>query len=77
MVVISDVEKYEGMIAELECKRAACVQRGTELAAERDGIALEACTGNGKAAKRLAEIHAAIAVQSSELATFDAAKKGG
>jgi hypothetical protein len=32
-----------------------------------DGIALEACTGNGKAVKRLAEIHTAIAVQNSEL----------
>jgi hypothetical protein len=75
MVVMTEVEKCETIITELERKRAACMQRGTELAAERDGIALAACTGDAKSVKRLAEIHAAIAVQSSELATFDAAKK--
>jgi hypothetical protein len=30
-------------------------------------------TGNAKAAKRLGEIHTALATQSSELASFDAA----
>jgi hypothetical protein len=62
-------------VAAANRKRAACVQRGTELAGERDAIALAACTGDAKAAKRLAEIHAAIAAQSSELAAFNAAKK--
>jgi hypothetical protein len=32
---MSDVSKCETIIAELERKRAACVQRGTELADER------------------------------------------
>jgi hypothetical protein len=56
-------------------KREVCVQRGVELAGERDSIALAACTGDVKAAKRMTEIHSAIAAQSSELAAFDSALK--
>jgi hypothetical protein len=67
------VEQAESVVAKLEAKRAACVKRGTELADERAATALEAHTGNAKAAKRLGEIHTALATQSSELASFDAA----
>jgi hypothetical protein len=72
---MNDIEKYEGLIAELERKRAACVQRGTELSDERASVALDAHIGDSKAAKRLTEIHAALAVHGSELASLDAAAK--
>jgi hypothetical protein len=72
---MTDTEKAETTIRELERKREACVVRGTELADERAAVALDAHTGNAKAAKRLAEIHSAIAMHGSELASFDAAIK--
>jgi hypothetical protein len=72
---MSDVEKFENMIRDLERKREKCVQRGTELADERANVALSAHTGDNKAGKRLAEIHVALTTQSSELASFDAALK--
>src|SRR5262249_22398993 len=56
-------------------ERAACVQRGVELADERANVALDAHTGNAKARKRLDEINAAIASHASELASYDAALK--
>ncbi len=67
------VEKAEAIVADLENKRAACVQRGTELADERANVALAAHTGHAKAAKRLEEIHHAIVRHGSELASLDAA----
>jgi len=70
---MNEVQKSEAVIADLETKRAACVKRGTELADERAGVALDAHTGNAKARKRLDEINAAIAAHGSELASFDAA----
>jgi hypothetical protein len=70
-----EVKKAEQTLATLEAKRAACVKRGTELADERAAVALSAHTGDAKAAKRLAEIHTAIATHASELASFDAAIK--
>jgi hypothetical protein len=69
------VEKAQAVISKIERRRVACVQRGAELADERAAVALGACTGDSKAAKRLTEIHNAIAVHSSELAGFDAALK--
>jgi hypothetical protein len=72
---MSDIEKCAGIITELERKRVACVKRGVELADERAAVALGALTGDAKAAKRLAEIHTALATQTSELASFDAALK--
>jgi hypothetical protein len=71
----NDVEKAAQIIGELEQKRSACVQRGTELADERANVALAAHTGDAKAAKRLDEIHKAIVVHGSELASLDAALK--
>jgi hypothetical protein len=72
---MSDIEKYENMIADLERKREACVQRGTGLSDERASVALDAHIGDSKAAKRLTEIHAALALHGSELASLDAAAK--
>jgi hypothetical protein len=72
---MSEVEKFEALAADIERKRADCVRRGTELADERAAISLAACTGDAKAAKRLTEIHAALAAHSSELASVDAALK--
>src|SRR5262249_9845936 len=72
---MSEVKKCEATIGDLEHKRAACTKRGTELADERAAVALDAHTGNAKAAKRLAEIHSAIAMHGSELASLDAAIK--
>jgi hypothetical protein len=69
----ASVTSAQAIVADLEAKRAACVQRGTELADERASVALAAHTGDEQAAKRLQEIHQAIAVHGSELASLDAA----
>jgi hypothetical protein len=66
-------DKAQGVVVDLEKKRDAAVQHGTALADERAGVALAAHTGDDKAAKRLQEIHTAIAVHGSELASLDAA----
>jgi hypothetical protein len=75
MPMSDDVEKCERTISELEAKRQACVARGVALADERSAIALEACTGDAKAGKRLEQIHSGLVTQASELAAFDAALK--
>jgi hypothetical protein len=67
------VAEAKAVVADLEEKRAASVQRGTDLADERANVALAAHTGDDKAAKRLSEIHQAIAIHGSELASLDAA----
>jgi hypothetical protein len=72
---MTEVEKCEATIRDLERKREACVKRGTELNDERAAVALDAHTGDAKAAKRLAAIHTAIATHGSELASIDAAIK--
>jgi hypothetical protein len=72
---MTDVEKCKTTIAELECKRAACVKRGTELADEQANVALGAHTGDKAARRRLDEINAALALHGSELASLDAALK--
>ena len=72
---MTEVEKYEATVRDLERKREACVKRGTELADERAAVALAAHTGDKTARKRLDEINAAIASHASELASFDAAIK--
>jgi hypothetical protein len=43
------IEKAEGIVAQLEAKRDACVQYGTELADERANVALSAHAGDAKA----------------------------
>jgi len=70
---MDEIMKAELTMAGLQAKRAACVQRGTELADERANVALDAHTGNAKARKRLDDINAAIATHASELESFDAA----
>ena len=67
------VAEAKAVVADLEEKRSASVQRGTDLADERANVALAAHTGDDKAAKRLSEIHTAIAIHGSELASLDAA----
>ena len=47
------VGKAQAVVADIEAKRAAAVQHGTELADERANVALAAHTGDDKAAKRL------------------------
>jgi len=69
----TEIEKAEQTLATLQAKRAARIKRGTDLADERAAVALDAHTGNAKAAKRLAEIHSAIATHGSELTSIDAA----
>ena len=46
---MSNVGKAEAVVRDLERRRVACIQCGTELAGERDSIALAACTGDVKA----------------------------
>jgi hypothetical protein len=67
------VTSAQAVVTDLEAKRAAAVKHGTELADERANVALAAHTGDEKAAKRLQEIHQAIAMHGSELASLDAA----
>jgi hypothetical protein len=66
-------DKAQAVVASLEEKRAAAVQHGNQLADERANTALGAHTGDERAAKRLKEIHTAISVHGSELASLDAA----
>jgi hypothetical protein len=67
------VSTAQAVVSDLEAKRAACVAYGTELADERGNVALAAHTGDEQAAKRMQDIHQAIAVHGSELASLDAA----
>ena len=68
------VTQAQAIVSDLEAKRGDAVRRGTDLADERSAIAFQAHTTNDeKAAKRLQEIHSAIAVHGSELASLDAA----
>jgi hypothetical protein len=69
----AQVAKAKTVATDIEAKHAAAVKHGTELADERANVALAAHTGDEKAAKRLKEIHTAIAVHGSELASLDAA----
>jgi hypothetical protein len=39
---MSDLKKAEGIVAQLEQKREACVRQGTELQDERANVALDA-----------------------------------
>jgi hypothetical protein len=67
------VSAAQGILADLEQKRADAIKHGTELADERASVALAAHTGDEQAARRLQDIHQAIAVHGSELASLDAA----
>jgi hypothetical protein len=67
------VAKAQTIVTDLEAKRELAIKNGTALADERANVALAAHTGDQKAAKRLQEIHQAIAVHGSELASLDAA----
>lgn len=67
------VADAERVLASLDQKRKACVQRGTELCDERANVALAAHTGDAKARKQLDEINTALGTHASELASLDAA----
>jgi hypothetical protein len=67
------VAAAQAIVADLESKRVACVERGRELADERSSVAYDAHTGNQQAAARLEEIHQAITLHSSELLSVDSA----
>ena len=69
----ASVASAKSVVVGLEEKRTAAIARGTELADERANVALAAHTGDEKAAQRLQEIHQAIAIHGSELASLDAA----
>ena len=69
----ASVTSAQAVVADLEAKRGVAIRRGTDLADERANVALAAHTGDEKAAKRLQEIHQAIAMHGSELASLDAA----
>jgi hypothetical protein len=68
-----DLVAAENVVADLDRKRAAHLQRGRELSDERASIALAAHSGDSKASKRLMEINAALALHSSELEGLDVA----
>ena len=67
------VSDAQAVVARLEEKREAAIKHGTALADERANVALAAHTGDEKAARRLKEIHQAIAMHGSEAASLDAA----
>jgi hypothetical protein len=64
----------QAVVVDLEAKRGDAVRRGTDLADERAAIAFAAhTTQDEKATARLSEIHLAISMHASELASLDAA----
>ena len=68
------VAQANAVVTDLEAKRGDAVRRGTDLADERSSIAFAAHTTNDEQAnKRLQEIHLAISMHASELASLDAA----
>lgn len=72
-----NVEQAEHIVAELERKHLAHVQKGTELAAERAAIAFKVHGGDGdpRSRKRLDEINHQLAVHASEAESICAAQK--
>jgi len=46
---MTEIQKAEAVVTSLEAKRAAWIQKGTELADERANVALSAHTGDAKA----------------------------
>jgi hypothetical protein len=74
---MSSVEKASSIVTQLEQKRSACIRRGTELADERSALAFSAYAENDpKSARKLEEIHNAISVHASTLATLDSTLRG-
>jgi uncharacterized protein YukE len=68
------VASAQSVVADLEAKRGDSVRRGVDLADERSSIAFAAhTTSDEQANKRLQEIHLAISMHASELASLDAA----
>jgi hypothetical protein len=68
------VASAQAICVDLEAKRGDAVRRGTDLADERSAIAFAAhTTRDEQATARLQEIHLAISVHASELASLDAA----
>lgn len=71
---MTDIEKAAAVLRDLEDKRRALVEKGVELADERQRISFAAHAGNDvKARKRLDEINGAMASHGSELASIEAA----
>jgi uncharacterized protein YhaN len=73
---MSDIQKAEKVLADLQAKRARLIARGVEIGDQRAAIAYDAhATGNAKAERRLAELHREAAEYESQLAGLDAAIK--
>jgi hypothetical protein len=71
----NSVADAERVLAELDVKRAACIQRGTDLADERASVALAAHTGDAAARKKLDALNRESAEHASELRSIDEALK--
>jgi hypothetical protein len=68
------VEKAEAILADLEAKRAAHIQKGVELQGERAALGYDVhAANNQKARKRLDELNRESAEHASELSSIDAA----
>jgi len=68
------VASAQSVVSDLEAKRGDAVRRGVDLADERAAIAFAAhTTQDEKATARLQEVHLAISMHASELASLDAA----
>jgi hypothetical protein len=71
---MTDIEKAEKTLADLQTKRDSWVKRGTELADERSSVAFAAHTGGDKSARnKLDKLNTEIATHASELASLDSA----
>ena len=70
---MTETQKVEAIIRDLENKRREIVEKGIELTDERQRIAFSAHTGDSKARKRLDEINSAMASHASEVAGIEAA----
>jgi len=71
--VTTEIEKAATIIRDLENKRREILEKGIELADERQRISFGAFTGDSKARKRLDEINSAMASHASEVAGIEAA----
>jgi DNA repair exonuclease SbcCD ATPase subunit len=71
---MTEIEKAEKTLADLQTKRDNWVKRGTELADERSSVAFAAHTGSDKSARnKLDKLNSEIATHASELASLDSA----
>jgi hypothetical protein len=73
---MSEIQKAERTLSDLQAKRARLSARGVGIGNERAAIAYEAhATGDTRAEKRLAELHRDAAEYESQIAGLDAAIK--